>query len=91
MRGYYEGSNVSYNVKKMTENGYIEQSRSVHDKRSIRVKLTDKGIELYDRLGHLFERHGKALEGTDLSEDRLAEVTKTLQKFERFWSGQKSF
>mgnify|MGYP001324890555 CR=1 FL=1 len=45
-RGYYLGSNVSYNVKKMVENGYILQERSVHDKRSFRVRLSDKGIEL---------------------------------------------
>ena len=36
-RGYYLGSNVSYNVKKMFENGYLEQERSPHDRRSVRV------------------------------------------------------
>ncbi len=43
VRGYYLGSNVSYNVKKMVENGYLVQERSIHDKRSVRVKLSDKG------------------------------------------------
>jgi DNA-binding MarR family transcriptional regulator len=33
-RGYYLGSNVSYNVKKMVENGYLIQERSRHDRRS---------------------------------------------------------
>ena len=42
-RGYYLGSNVSYNVKKMIENGYLSHERSVHDRRSIRVRLTRKG------------------------------------------------
>ena len=46
IRGYYLGSNVSYNVKKMVENDYLVQERSVHDKRSIRVRLSDKGKEL---------------------------------------------
>ena len=41
-RGYYLGSNVSYNVKKMVENGYLEQERSVHDRRSVRVKVSEK-------------------------------------------------
>ena len=43
-RGYYLGSNVSYNVRKMVENGYLIQERSTHDRRSIRVRLSDKGL-----------------------------------------------
>src|SRR6201981_3031905 len=43
LRGCYLGSNVSYNVKKMVENGYLVQERSLHDRRSIALKLTDKG------------------------------------------------
>jgi len=50
LRGCYLGSNVSYNVKKMVENGYLSQTRSVHDRRSIHVRLTDKGRKLRDRL-----------------------------------------
>src|SRR5277367_7061815 len=45
-RGYYLGSNVSYNVKKLVENGFLLQERSPHDKRSTRVKLSDKGLQL---------------------------------------------
>src|SRR5580692_3661991 len=44
LRGCYLGSNVSYNVKKMVENGYIMQERSVHDRRSIHVRLTTRGV-----------------------------------------------
>lgn len=91
LRGYYLGSNVSYNVKKMVENGYLEQERSVHDKRSIRVKLTDKGKELYEILNAMFKRHEEKIEGTDLSSERLQEVTKTMQMLERFWNSQTQF
>ena len=49
LRGCYLGSNVSYNVKKMVENGYLEHERSVHDRRSIHVRLTEKGGKLRDR------------------------------------------
>src|SRR5438105_2766573 len=45
-RGRYIGSNASYNVKKMVENGYLVHERSVHDRRSIHVRLTDKGRKL---------------------------------------------
>ena len=88
LRGYYLGSNVSYNVKKMSENGYIEQERSVHDKRSIKVSLSDKGKELYEVLNAMFTRHESKLEGTKLSPEALADTIDTLQNIERFWNAQ---
>ena len=48
LRGCYIGSNVSYNVRKMVENEYLLHERSVHDRRSIHVRLTEKGIKLRD-------------------------------------------
>src|ERR1700674_5052977 len=45
-RGCYLGSNVSYNLRKMVENGYLVQERSVHDRRSIHVRLTKQGRDL---------------------------------------------
>ncbi len=91
LRGYYLGSNVSYNVKKMTENGYIEQNRSKHDKRSIRVKLTPKGLDLYKALEDMFKRHDKQIEVTDLTSERLNDLNKTMKMLERFWSSQTQF
>src|SRR5690606_4892119 len=91
LRGYYLGSNVSYNVKKMGENGYIEQERSVHDKRSIRVKLSDKGRETYKLLEEMFARHEDKIKGTELSPDRMNEAIKTMKMFERFWTSQSQF
>jgi len=88
LRGYYLGSNVSYNVKKMSENGYIEQQRSVHDKRSIRVSLTDKGKELYSILNGMFSRHEGNLEGTKLTQESFKDAIQTLQNVERFWTAQ---
>ncbi len=91
LRGYYLGSNVSYNVKKMAENGYIEQERSVHDKRSIRVKLSDKGKDLYKMLSDMFTRHEASIQGTELTDERITECIKTMNMFERFWSSQSQF
>ncbi len=91
LRGYYLGSNVSYNVKKMGENGYIEQERSVHDKRSIRVKLSDKGKELYAVLNEMFDRHESKLEGTKLTQESFKDTIETLQNVERFWNAQTQF
>jgi len=91
LRGYYLGSNVSYNVKKMGENGYLEQERSMHDKRSIRVKLSDKGKDLYETLATMFKSHETKLEGTELTPERITECSKTMKMFERFWTSQTQF
>src|SRR6476660_4602445 len=42
-RGYYLGSNVSYNVKKLVETGYLHHARSKIDRRAVRISLTEKG------------------------------------------------
>ena len=91
IRGYYLGSNVSYNVKKMVENGYLEQERSVHDKRSVRVRLTEKGIDLKDIVTEMFRRHENQLEGTPLDMETLKELNQTLRHIEQFWTGQTNF
>ncbi|HEY8189723.1 MAG TPA: MarR family winged helix-turn-helix transcriptional regulator, partial [Micavibrio sp.] len=91
IRGYYLGSNVSYNVKKMVENGYLVQERSVHDKRSIRVKLSDKGAKLRDAITDMFKRHEDRIKGTELTPDRLNALNNTMRQIERFWASQSNF
>ncbi|MEN2976286.1 winged helix DNA-binding protein [Tistrella bauzanensis] len=86
VRGYYLGSNVSYNVKKLVENGYLEQERSPHDKRAMRIRLTRKGRELCDRVSELYERNCAALEKGVMEEVALAEVNESLRTLERVWS-----
>src|SRR3954469_20774349 len=56
LRGCYLGSNVSYNVKKLVENGYLAPERSTHDRRSVHIKLTEKGRSLRDRLRAMHRR-----------------------------------
>ena len=90
IRGYYLGSNVSYNVKKMVENEYLVQERSVHDKRSIRVKLSDKGLELKTMISDMFDRHEGMIEGSDIMTEELQDMNDTLKKLERFWASQTS-
>src|SRR5580698_838345 len=85
LRACYLGSNVSYNVKKMVENGYLPQERSVHDRRSIHVKLTGKGRKLRDRLSGMHRRHIELLKQTAVTEGDLDGVVTTLRRLERFW------
>lgn len=91
IRGYYLGSNVSYNVKKMVENGYLVQERSVHDKRSIRVKLSKKGSDLRALISEMFGRHEKAIAGTEITDAKLNTLNDTLKMVERFWQSQANF
>jgi len=85
LRGCYLGSNVSYNVKKMVENGYLAQHRSLHDRRSIHVRLTEKGMKLRDRLTAMHQRHTTLLPQAALSAEDLHEVATTLRRLDRFW------
>jgi DNA-binding MarR family transcriptional regulator len=85
LRGCYLGSNVSYNVKKMVENGYLAQQRSLHDRRSIHVRLTEKGIKLRDSLTSMHQRHAEMLPQAALSAEDLQGAGATLRRLERFW------
>jgi DNA-binding MarR family transcriptional regulator len=85
LRGCYLGSNVSYNVKKMVENGYLAHERSVHDRRSIHVKLTKKGRDLRDRLSRMHQRHVEMLLESGMTEDVLQNAGAVLRRLERFW------
>ncbi|MFO1189663.1 MAG: winged helix DNA-binding protein [Alphaproteobacteria bacterium] len=84
-RGYYLGSNVSYNVKKMAENGYLVQERSSFDKRTVRVRLSAKGLALRDRLRGMFDSHEARLGRGGLDDAGLAGANATLKSLERFW------
>ena len=85
LRGCYLGSNVSYNVKKMVENGYLAQQRSLHDRRSIHVRLTEKGIRLRDRLTAMHQRHAEMLPQAAVSAEDLEAANTALRRLERFW------
>ena len=91
LRGYYLGSNVSYNVKKLVESDYLKQERSVHDKRSVRVSLSDKGLELYKVVRDMIAKHEETLHDGDLTDEKLGDMLATLKQLERFWTTQTNF
>lgn len=89
VRGYYLGSNVSYNVKKMVEAGYLLQERSQHDRRSVRVHLSDKGKELKDKMTEIFAKHKSDLQTTvELDEEKLTLFNERMRLLERFWASR---
>jgi DNA-binding MarR family transcriptional regulator len=85
-RGYYLGSNVSYNVKKMVENEYLVHERSTHDRRSIRVRLSPKGLELYAKLKEMFDHHITEIAEGPITENELVEAGVALKHLEQFWT-----
>ena len=91
-RGHYLGSNVSYNLKKLVEAGYIDHKKSETDKRSVRVSLTDQGFAVRDKIAHLFDRHLASVEKVgDVSSEMMERTNVTLARMERFWADQVRF
>jgi DNA-binding MarR family transcriptional regulator len=88
-RGYYLGSNVSYNLKKLVEMGFLDHQRSRVDRRSVRIKLTDQGREVRDIVESLYEKHVRTVEQVGgITADEFAGLNKALQRLERFWTDQ---
>ena len=85
-RGYYLGTNVSYNVKNLVESGYLIQEKAPHDKRSTRVKLSDKGSALVAKMDALIERNVADLDKRSPGLAFLTDVNKSMHNLERFWT-----
>ncbi len=88
-RGYYLGSNVSYNLKKLVDMGYLHYKRSETDRRSVRVSLTEKGKEACEVVQELYKRQMSSLEAVgQVKQDDMQSLNKALVRLERFWSDQ---
>ena len=88
-RGYYQGSNVSYNLKKLVDMGYMHHQRCEIDRRSVRVKLTDKGFNVRTLVSELFARHADGLQDKGvLGAEGIVEINDSLRRVERYWSDQ---
>ena len=88
-RGHYQGSNVSYNLKKLVEAGYVNHERSQSDKRSVRISLTEKGESIRARVDALYNRQLSAIEQVvGLSTDEFDKLNKALARLERYWTDQ---
>jgi len=88
-RGHYLGSNVSYNLKKLVDSGYIHHERSDVDRRSVRVSLTEKGKQIRDLVDDLYDRHLLSIEEVGgISADDMDQLNVTLTRLERFWTDQ---
>ena len=88
-RGYYQGSNVSYNLKKLVEAGYISHERCSIDRRAVRISLTEKGRDMRTVVSELWARHIEKIRAGELLDDSdFATLGDLLKRLERFWSDQ---
>ncbi|MGB5214106.1 MAG: winged helix DNA-binding protein [Anderseniella sp.] len=88
-RGYYQGSNVSYNLKKLVDQGYVSHERSSADKRSVRISLTERGQVIREQIDALYNRQLLSLrEVADIDVDEFDRLNKALSRLERFWTDQ---
>jgi Transcriptional regulators len=86
-RGYYLGSNVSYNLKKLVDLGFIHHQRSRVDRRSVRVSLTDKGREVAEVVSRLYDRHIGSIEQVGgIKAEEFRQMNRALQRLDRFWN-----
>jgi DNA-binding MarR family transcriptional regulator len=88
-RGYYLGSNVSYNLKKLVEMAFLDHQRSRVDRRSVRIKLTEKGREVRDIIESLYQKHVRTVEQVGgINAEEFSTLNKSLHRLERFWTDQ---
>jgi len=88
-RGYYQGSNVSYNLKKLVDMGYMHHQRCQIDRRSVRVRLTGKGRHISGVVSDLFGRHASGLMNKGaLGASGMDDITRSLKRMERYWTDQ---
>ncbi len=85
-RGYYLGSNVSYNIKKLVESDYLIQERSPHDKRSVKVRLSQKGLDLIGKIDNFFQRNVEDLGKRGFTSEQIKGLISNLRVVETYWS-----
>ncbi|OCW56787.1 transcriptional regulator LdtR [Hoeflea olei] len=88
-RGYYLGSNVSYNLKKLVDLGYINHQRSRVDRRAVRISLTEHGAEIAETVAALYDRHINSIAKVGgIGASEFEELNKLMQRLDRFWNDQ---
>ena len=86
-RGYYLGSNVTHNLKKLVEGGYVSSRPSEVDRRTVRICLTKRGRAVREIVLELFAKQARGiLHKADLDANQLWHLTQSLAKIDRFWS-----
>ncbi len=84
-RGYYLGSNASYNLKHLVEQGYVDRGASARDRRAARLRLSEKGEWLCAEIGKLESRQATQLLRNPADAQDLEATYRMLRRLERVW------
>ena len=88
-RGYYLGSNVSYNLKKLVDLGYLNHQRSRVDRRSVRISLTKEGADIASVVAGLYDRHINSIAKVGgIGPSEFESLNTLMQRLDRFWNDQ---
>lgn len=88
-RGYYLGSNVSYNLKKLVDLGYLNHQKSRVDRRAVRISLTEDGAEIAAVVAGLYDRHINSIAKVGgIGQSEFESLNTLMQKLDRFWNDQ---
>jgi len=90
-RGHYVGSNVSYYLKQLADGDYIDRVASQRDKRSARIKLTEKGRQLRANLRDAAMAYERAVKRGDQDQRMLETAFQTLHELELAWANASRF
>ena len=81
-RGFYSSSNISYNIRKLVELGYITQNRSLRDARIVNIELTPKGRALCTEIEDMLKRQVGELAQIPITPDDLRHLMGTFRRLE---------
>ena len=85
-RGYYLGSNASYNLKNLVDGGYINRTSSMRDRRSALLTLSSKGKEILDAMAKLNAHMAEGIVRPEGEGHDLESAYNTLRRLERRWT-----
>lgn len=84
--GQYEGTNLTYNISKLAEGGYVKLSRPQWDKRSSLIELTEEGRQVAQVILCALDIHADSLAGIGISAQELLLLTRALKDINHLWS-----
>lgn len=85
-RGYYLGSNASYNLKQLVECGYVTRQAATRDRRLARLKLSDSGKRVLDQLNKLDTTLAEPMLRGGIDSAEFDAAYRLLRKLERRWT-----
>ncbi|MER2520746.1 MAG: MarR family transcriptional regulator [Bdellovibrionales bacterium] len=90
-RGYYLGSNASYNLKNLIDGGYVDRQTSERDRRSALLKVTSKGKAILEAVVKLNAQMAEPLVKEEAVAADMEGAWRALRRLEHRWSDSVRF